>query len=106
MAAAELLAERELPEPGKSLDGLAKLWEDDEVIRRRVLEHDTLLQFPSKKQIGVITFETMSGNARVLAHVLTTWCPQHAAAKMVNIDQVRAEDWDVENLLSYRVPPK
>ena len=95
--AAELPAEaRELPEPGKSLAGLGKLWEADPILRDRILQKDSVLDFGSSKKIGVISFETMSLNHTVLAHLLSVWLPQCPTAKTVNIEQVRDEDRGVE----------
>ena len=81
----------ELPEPAVSLEGLAKSWEDDEEIRRFLLRNDALLEWPSPAKTGVITFDTMQLNPRVLEKVLLIWCPQLASAKTVNIEDVRKE---------------
>ena len=94
--AAEMLEADELPEPGKSLVGLGKRWEQDSILRDRMLQKDSLLEFGSTKKIGVISFETMSLNYVVLTHVLEIWAPQCACAKTVNIEQLRQEDWGVE----------
>ena len=79
------------PVPGTSLEGLAGLWENDKVIRGKTLGSGKLLQWPSPEQVGVINFETMKKNCRVLEKLLLTWCPQLSYAKTVHIDQVRAE---------------
>lgn len=73
----------ELPIPGTSLEGLAKAWEDDEVIRRFALHNEkgTVLTWPSPKHIGVATFETISKNGRIMEALLENWCPQVSAAK-------------------------
>lgn len=77
--------------PEASLAGLAKAWNDDEVIRKQLLGEKTLLSWPDPKMTGVINFATIAHNGRVLAHVLEKWCPQVDAPKTVNIDHVRAE---------------
>lgn len=91
--AAELDAEEDQPEPGKTLEGLAALWEDDKYVRSLVLSTQSLLKWPSKKKMGVITFETMSANYRVLSLLLKIWLPLNESAKTVFIDHVRNEAW-------------
>lgn len=44
--------EEDQPEPGKTLEGLAALWEEDSI---------------ASKKMGVITFETMALNYKVLS---------------------------------------
>ena len=78
--------------PGTTLAGLFDRWENDEVIRGQALKCGGLLQWPDQKSTGVITFSTMSINARVLRHLLELWCPQVSEAKTVNIDQLREQD--------------
>lgn len=96
LMAAELLEARELPEPGKSLAGLGKLWDEDTLLRDRMLQKDSILDFGSTKKMGVISFETMSMNYLVLSHVLSLWLPQCPVPKTVNIEQVRDEDRGAE----------
>lgn len=79
------------PIEGTSLEGLGKLWERDEVIRGKALKTGSLLSWPSPKKTGVITFETVAFNAKVVEHCLYHWCPQVPSVKTLNIDQVRAE---------------
>lgn len=80
--------------PGTSLVGLGAMWEEDELLRGRALRETggSLLSWPQQKLVGVITFQTLSHNAKCMAHVLEKWCPQVSEPKTVNIDQVRAED--------------
>ena len=87
----ELLAERDEPDPGKNLKGLAALWEKDETVRRHVLAKGSLLNWPEKKLTGVITFETLALNGPLLSHLLTIWIPQNDIGKTVHIDHVREE---------------
>lgn len=74
-----------------SLQGLAKAWEDTEILRDKLLRHGSLLTWAEPKLTGVINFHTMSPNAKVLELVLKIWCPQTDDGKTVNIDQVREE---------------
>lgn len=74
-----------------SLDGLAKMWEDTEILRDRLLGTGSLLTWPEKKLTGVITFHTLSYNARLIERVLQLWCPQVETPKTVVIEQVREQ---------------
>jgi hypothetical protein len=73
------------------LQGLAKAWDKDDVIRHLALKNGQLLKWPNKKQIGVISFETIAFNARVLDHLLRFHCPSVKTPKTVNIDLLREE---------------
>eukprot|EP00435_Cladocopium_sp_Y103_P070850 s275_g36.t1 len=79
------------PVEGTSLEGLWKQWDNDETIRRFALKTGTLLSWPSPKHTGVLNFETMGRNVRVLSYLMEIWCPQVPTAKTINIDQIRAE---------------
>ena len=79
--------------PGTSLEGLGKMWENDETIRGRALATKSMLYWPTSEQVGVITFDTMKYNVRVLMILLEKWAPQVDSAKTVCIDQLRAEVW-------------
>lgn len=86
------------PVPGTSLEGLGYAWEADECIRGNALQNGgSLLSWPSPKHVGVINFQCVSHNAKVLSILLERWCPQVPSVKTVNIDQLRAE---------VRLPPK
>ena len=78
--------------PVLTLEGLAGSWESDQVIRSHALKMGTMLAWPSPKHVGVVTFETISKNARVMDLLLKLWCPQLTSAKTVNVDQLRAEE--------------
>ena len=78
-----------------SLEGLYVLWEADPIIRGHALANEgTLLCWPNKKLTGVVSFQTIAFNARVLWHLLGVWCPQVPEAKTVNIDHVRQQAGD------------
>ena len=83
--------DEEAPIEGTSLQGLAKLWEGDPIIRGKALKNGSLLSWPSPKKTGVITFATVAFNSKVVEHCLRHWCPQVPSAKTLNIDQVRLE---------------
>ena len=76
-----------------TLVGLGVQWEKDEVIRQNTLKNNSLLVWPTPKMTGVISFETVAMNARVLDYLLRLHCPLLSPAKTVNIDHVRSEDW-------------
>ena len=84
-----------------SLEGLANMWQDVEAIRDRVLKEKSLLVWPNPKMTGVINFNTLAMNARVLEVLLQLWCPQLSEPKTVIIDQVRDEvGWGVKKRTS------
>lgn len=86
------MAERPAQEgEGPSLVGLAKAWEKDDVIRQSALKNGQLLKWPDKKRVGVISFETIAFNARVLDLLLRFHCPSLKTPKTVNIDLLRDE---------------
>ena len=74
-----------------SLDGLAKIWNDTEVLRDLLLGKGTLLLWPDDKLTGVVNFNTIAYNGKLIELVLQLWCPQVSEAKTLIIDQVRAE---------------
>ena len=79
--------------PGTALDGLAKEWENDSTVRGKALATKSLLYWPSPEQVGVINFDTMKPNVKVLMILLENWAPQVDSAKTVCVDQLRVEDW-------------
>ena len=90
----EEVPEEEQEDPTKTLEGVGKSWNSDELLRDRMLQKDSLLDFGTNtKKVGVITFETVSLNTTVLARLLEVWLPQNPTAKTVAIDQVREQDW-------------
>ena len=74
-----------------SLDGLAKIWNDTEVLRDLLLGKGTLLLWPDDKLTGAVNFNTIAYNGKLIELVLQLWCPQVSEAKTLIIDQVRAE---------------
>ena len=80
------------PEGSPDLDGLAKVWNDDDTIRTRVLHTKSLLSWPSPKMTGVINFNTMRQNSAVIQTVLSVWCPRVQNPQTVYIDHMRDED--------------
>ena len=74
-----------------SLDGLAKMWEDTEILRDRLLGSGSLLTWPEKKLTGVITFLTLAYNAKLIERILQVWCPQVETTKTVVIEQIREQ---------------
>ena len=79
------------PVPGTSLEGLGLKWEADSDLRTQVLQTKSLLKWPSPKKTGVISFETVALNAKIICMTLEVWCPQVSEAKTVHIDHVRSE---------------
>lgn len=75
-----------------TLSGLGAQWEKDDVIRQNTLKNNSVLVWPKPTMVGVISFETVAINARVLDYMLRLHCPRLSQAKTVNIDHVRSED--------------
>ena len=78
-------------DPSNNLDGLWKLWADDEVVRSQILQKGTLFSWPDPKCTGVINFETMEHNTRVLEYLAETWCPKTSAPKTIYIPHAREQ---------------
>lgn len=79
------------PEGSPDLNGLAKVWNDDDTIRTMVLHTKSLLAWPSPKMTGVINFNTMRQNSAVIQTVLGVWCTRVATPQTVYIDHMRDE---------------
>ena len=75
-----------------SLEGLADLWNADEVVREKLLHTGSFLSWPSARSKGVINFDSMRLNAAVIYKVLELWLPQNPFPKTVSIDAMRDED--------------
>lgn len=80
------------PEGSPDLNGLAKVWNDDDTIRTMVLHTKSLLAWPSPKMTGVINFNTMRQNSAVIQTVLGAWCTRVATPQTVYIDHMRDEE--------------
>ena len=78
------------PDP-LALDGLASAWERNRSIRNRVMQSGSLLQWPDSKKVGVISFETMSYNYKVLLRLLRIWLPDLEKLKTINVYAARRE---------------
>ena len=83
--------ETDAPIEGTSLKGLWNRWDNDEPIRRFALKSGSLLSWPSPKHTGVLNFQTMGRNTRVLTHLMEIWVPQVPIAKTIHIDHIREE---------------
>lgn len=83
---------------GVSLAGLMNKWNSDDVVREQFLHKKSLLKWPSPKHVGVINFNTLSLNARVMGKVLEVWCPQLDTPKTVWMDHVRDEAGAPQNI--------
>lgn len=97
--AGQAAAEGEPGQPSAAevdLDGLAEAWEDDKTIRSVVLHKGSLCSWPNVASTGVITFETMKMNAKVIMKILEVWCPKTLHPQTVYIDHMRAQDGVVE----------
>ena len=75
----------------KSFDGLWKLWANDEIVRGQILQKGTLFSWPDPKCTGVINFDTMEHNTRVLEFLVDIWCPKTSMPKTIYIPAAREE---------------
>ena len=76
-----------------ALSGLAAAWEKCRAIRQAALRNDSVLQWPTPALTGVITFETMTYNSKVLLRLLRLWLPQLDTLKTINVFAARKEVW-------------
>ena len=88
-----------------TLDGLAKSWESDRVVRYNTRKSKTLLTWPKKLNkdgnwetlTGVCSMEALKMNAPVMRHLLEYWCPIAPDRKTAHVDyvkpQARRESW-------------
>ena len=91
MAAPGVAGEQEDERP-VSLEGLADLWNADEVVREKLLHTGSFLSWPSARSKGVVNFDSMRLNAAVIYKVLELWLPQNPFPKTVSIDAIRYAD--------------
>ena len=77
--------------PSSTLDGLAVAWERDEIVRQKTLKSGSLLAWPTAKLTGVVSFQTISYNARVMDILLNIHCSKIPTPKTVNMEKLRAE---------------
>ena len=87
----DLKATEEDEAPEGHLDGLWKLWSNDEDLRAHMLKTGTLFHWPNPKQTGITNFETMEYNTRVLQYLVDVWCPQNPNPKTIYIPHAREQ---------------
>ena len=75
-----------------SLEGLAKVFLNDEKLREKVLETGSLISWPAPKLVGVCkNQDALRLNSDVLQLVANHWCPQWTSAAMIPIDLSKLE---------------
>ena len=83
--------EEEEPVDGVNLEGLWQKLADDPVIRKLFVKSKTLFSWPTPGQTGVINYETLRPNSRLLSILIENWCPKMQKAKTVYQPHARAE---------------
>ena len=75
-----------------SLEGLAKVLSNDEMLRERVLTTNSLISWPSPKLVGVCkNKDALRLNSYILQLVADNWCPQWTSPAMIPIDLIKLE---------------
>ena len=74
-----------------SLKGLAKKLADDPVLRHHLLTTGTFFKWPAVKCTGIVNFQSIAVNSRLLEYVVDLWCPQHTVPKTLQVEQARDE---------------
>lgn len=75
-----------------SLQGLGKIFENDEKLRALLLNSDSLIAWPSPKLVGVVSNkDSLRMNYHLLTVVADHWCPQWCSPAMIPIDEIKAE---------------
>ena len=97
--------------PGSSSDGaqsegisvewetgsLARLWEEDRVLRARGRETKALTKWSNPKVRGIPSMKAINLNAELLLHVARVWCPLVPQAKSPPIPLLRKEAGLLDN---------
>ena len=90
-----------------ALEGLAEPWERSRSIRQKMLATGRLLSWSEPAKVGVISFDAMQHNYRILMKMLENWLPKTDTLNTFNVYAARREAfilWGMESLyLSCRV---
>jgi len=74
-----------------SLEGLSEKWDDTKRVRRKVTARKELLEWPSPKQVGVMSLEALVSNRDLLQCLIDHWCAQTSKPKTVNVNDLKRE---------------
>lgn len=77
--------------PIAKMGELAKVWEEDGLVRNRGRDAKSLTLWPSPKSVGVASMRASSMNARVLEHTATWWVQRSDLPAAIPIDAIRYE---------------
>ena len=83
--------EMEEAPPDVSLTGFWQLLDADTDLRKHLLTEGTIFRWPSKKVVGITTFDTVGCNVEVLKSLLSIWLPQMKEAKTIYIEHAKVE---------------
>ena len=82
---------RKPPAANNLLDGLAKVWEDNENIRRNLLATSALMKWPKPTAVGVVSFEAVALNYDVMLGLIQVWCGARATPKCAPVTSLKRE---------------
>ena len=84
-----------------ALDGLATCWEKNKSIRHHMLATGNLMKWPSPTLVGVVNFQTIALNHKVLERTLRLWLKRTDVLKTINIYAARREAMDLSSCASF-----
>ena len=77
--------------PSIPLTGLAKQWDENETIRRRLTSQHRLLFWKSPEVVGVVSFKAASANYDVLLPFFEKWCSLSEVCRAPLLKNVKKE---------------
>ncbi|CAE7738278.1 unnamed protein product [Symbiodinium sp. CCMP2456] len=73
------------------LSGLAQAWENEKDVRKGSRKRKCLLQWKDPTKVGIIGFNSLKDNWKVVLHLIDTYCPDSAPSKTVPVDAVKLQ---------------
>ncbi|CAE7904173.1 unnamed protein product [Symbiodinium necroappetens] len=73
------------------LSGLASAWEADKDVRKGARKRKSLLQWKDPTKVGLIGFNSIKDNWKVILHLISIYCPDSPPSKTVPVDDVKPE---------------
>ena len=73
------------------LSGLAQAWEQEKDVRKGARKRKCLLQWKDPSKVGLIGFNSIKDNWKVLLHLISIYCPDSPPSKTVPVDDVKPQ---------------
>ncbi|CAE7568239.1 unnamed protein product [Symbiodinium sp. CCMP2592] len=73
------------------LSGLAQAWENEKDVRKGSRKRKCLLQWKDPTKVGLIGFNSLKENWKVILHLINIYCPDSPPSKTVPVDDVKPE---------------